>query len=203
MMSSTLGSEPLIGPLLREARPDGKIRGTMGERFFFRAGTGAGWALLGDAGHHKDFVIGDGITEALLQARSLALAIEEGSDAALLHWWRARDVAALPWYFLGKELGAPGPMPELQRMLFARLGGHTNLIARIMTAADTRRLPVDLALAGYVARWTLAAAIGGRPQVLAELVAAATRAASAYRELRARRSLLLHAAALTMSSRRV
>ena len=29
-------------------------------------GVGPGWALVGDAGHHKEFVIGDGITEALL-----------------------------------------------------------------------------------------------------------------------------------------
>src|SRR5256885_11978913 len=46
-----------------------KIRGTAKERFFFRRAAGSGWALVGDAGHHKEYLLGDGITEALIQAR--------------------------------------------------------------------------------------------------------------------------------------
>jgi flavin-dependent dehydrogenase len=189
-LCAVLASEPLIGPLLRESRPDGKVRGTLKERFFFRTGAGSGWALVGDAGHHKDFVIGDGITEALLQARGLALAIKEGSDAALIRWWRARDVAAVPWYFFGKEAGAPGPMPELFRVLLAGLSGHPKLMAQIIAVVDTRRLPFDPTLVGHVLRWTFAAAMRGRPQVLADLLAATARAAGVYRELRTRRRLL-------------
>jgi 2-polyprenyl-6-methoxyphenol hydroxylase-like FAD-dependent oxidoreductase len=40
--------------------------------------------LVGDAGHHKDFVIGDGITQALRDARNLAAVLREsGRDEAL------------------------------------------------------------------------------------------------------------------------
>ena len=189
-LCTVLASEPVIGPLLRQSRPVGKVRGTLKERFFFRTGVGNGWVLVGDAGHHKDFVIGDGITEALLQARSLAAAIAAGSDAELVRWWRARDVAALPWYQFGKEAGAPGLLPELLRVFFSRLAAHPTLKARIIEAVDRRQSPVDITLAWYVARWTLAAAMRGRPQVLADLLATAGRAAGTYRELRTRRRLL-------------
>ena len=80
---------------------------------------GAGWRR---PGHHKEFVIGDGITEALLQARSLASAIAQETDAALQRWWRARDVEALPYFFLGQAEGAPGPPLELQQVCFFACG---------------------------------------------------------------------------------
>ena len=67
-----LASDSTTGPLIAGSAPDGPVRGTVKERYFFRRGAGNGWTLVGDAGHHKEFVIGDGITEALLQARSLA-----------------------------------------------------------------------------------------------------------------------------------
>jgi len=194
-LRAVLASEPVIGPLIRDSRPVGKVRGTLKERFYFRTGAGNGWALVGDAGHHKDFVIGDGITEALLQAQILAAAIAAGSDAALVRWWRARDVAALPWYHFGKEAGAPGPLPELLRVFISGLASNPTLTARIIEAVDRRQLPADITLGWYVARWTLAAALHGRPQVLAELLATAGRAAGTFRELRTRHRLLASASA--------
>ena len=74
-----LASDSTTGPLIAGSAPDGRIRGTVKERYFFRRAAGNGWTLVGDAGHHKEFVIGDGITEALLQARSLAAAIAQGT----------------------------------------------------------------------------------------------------------------------------
>jgi hypothetical protein len=79
------------------------------------------------------------------------------------------------------------------RVLFSRLAAHPTLKARIMEAVDRRQLPVDITLAWYVARWTLAAAMRGRPEVLADLLATAGRAAGTYRELRTRRRLLASA----------
>src|SRR5687768_4822518 len=92
-----LASDSTTGPLIAGSAPEERVRGTLKERYFFRRAAGCGWALVGDAGHHKEFVIGDGITEALLQARSLASAIAMGTDQALRRWWRARDVDALPY----------------------------------------------------------------------------------------------------------
>ena len=75
-----LASDSTTGPLIAGSAPQERVRGTLKERYFFRRAAGNGWALVGDAGHHKEFVIGDGITEALLQARSLASAIAKGTD---------------------------------------------------------------------------------------------------------------------------
>ena len=116
-----LASDSTTGPLIAGSAPDGRIRGTLKERYFFRRAAGNGWTLVGDAGHHKEFVIGDGITEALLQARSLASAIAQGTDAALHRWWRARDVEALPLFFLGQDEGALGPPMELQQVVFSHV----------------------------------------------------------------------------------
>ena len=81
-------------------------------------------------------------------------------------------------------------MPELFRVVLAGLSGHPKLMAQIIAVVDTRRLPFDPTLVGHVLRWTFAAAMRGRPQVLADLLAATARAAGVYRELRARRRLL-------------
>jgi flavin-dependent dehydrogenase len=190
---AVLASEPAIGPLIREGRPVGKVVGTVRERFFFRTGAGNGWALVGDAGHHKDFVIGDGITEALLQARSLATAIGANTDSALTRWWRARDVEALPWYFVGKEAGAAGPLPELHRLFISGVAAQPELKARIVEMIERRRSPVEMVSGSAILGRTLAAAVLGRPRVIGDLWAASQRTASMLREWRTLRRLLSEA----------
>jgi len=190
---AALAADPLIGPLVRDSRPDGKVRGAVRERFFFRRATGNGWALVGDAGHHKDFAVGDGITEALLQARSLATAIGGGTDAALVRWWRARDVAALPMYFLGREVGAIEPPLELQRIVFERLNTVPALKDRLIAVMERRLSPLDTIPAFQLLQWACAAALRGRWGIIEELRAAAPRAMAVTRELSARSKLLAEA----------
>ena len=90
---------------------------------YFRASAGPGWVLVGDAGHFKDPVPGQGISDALRQAVTLAGAIERGGDAALYEWWRWRDRDAWAMYWLAHDMGAPGEPPllvqEIQRRLAA------------------------------------------------------------------------------------
>jgi 2-polyprenyl-6-methoxyphenol hydroxylase-like FAD-dependent oxidoreductase len=50
----------------------GPLRGSGTQRNFFRRAAGPGWALVGDAGHHKDSITADGITAAFQQAALLA-----------------------------------------------------------------------------------------------------------------------------------
>lgn len=64
---------------------------------FFRRAAGSGWALVGDAGHHKDSITADGITAAFRQAALLTASI--GGDLhdgpllckALARYARQRD----------------------------------------------------------------------------------------------------------------
>jgi hypothetical protein len=73
------------------------------------------WALVGDAGMHKEYVSGDGMSEALVQAKRLAAAIAEDSEAALQRYWHERDAYALPRFCFYKDQGAAGPRAPSRR----------------------------------------------------------------------------------------
>jgi menaquinone-9 beta-reductase len=188
-----LASDSTTGPLVAGAAPEGGVRGTLKERYFFRAAAGNGWTLVGDAGHHKEFVIGDGITEALLQARSLAPAIGQGTDAALQRWWRARDVATLPYFFLGQDEGALGPPKLLQQIIFSHVARTPALQARMAATIDHQLSPDATFSIGQVLGWTLGAALRGSFGVVPEFLAMGRRASATNRELQRRRGLLAEA----------
>lgn len=56
---------------IRQAAQADRLHGTGDQRNFFRQAAGPGWALIGDAGHHKDSINARGITDALHQAQWL------------------------------------------------------------------------------------------------------------------------------------
>ncbi|MGH3727340.1 MAG: NAD(P)/FAD-dependent oxidoreductase [Micromonosporaceae bacterium] len=62
---------PELYSILRGRKPVGRVRGTGDQRNFFRQAAGPGWALVGDAGHHKDSITARGITDAFYQAKLL------------------------------------------------------------------------------------------------------------------------------------
>lgn len=188
-----LASDDMAGPLIEGADPVEEVRGTVKERYFFRQAAGPGWVLVGDAGHHKDFVIGDGITEALLQARSLAHAIAAGSDAALTEWWRARDVEAIPYFFFGEDEGRPGPPLDLQRLVFSRVASRPDLRERLALVIDHKLSPYDAFPLSDIVRWTLMGVLRGRPGLLRDFLTMGRRGASVTRELGLRRALLQQA----------
>jgi len=190
-----LASDATTGPLVAGSAPDGPVRGTLRERYFFRKAVGDGWALVGDAGHHKEFVIGDGITEALLQARSLAVAIAQGTVAALHRWWRARDVAALPYFFLGRDEGALGPPMLLQQVVFSQVAKTPSLRARMAATMEHQLSPLETFPVKQVLGWTLRTAFRGSLRVVPEFIAMARRGSADTRELQLRQRLLAEAEA--------
>jgi menaquinone-9 beta-reductase len=190
-----LASDATTGPIIAGSAPDGRIRGTLKERYFFRRAAGNGWTLVGDAGHHKEFVIGDGITEALLQARSLASAIARGTDAALQRWWRARDVEALPYFCLGRDEGALGPPMQLQQVVFSHVAKTAGLRARMAATMEHQLSPFETFPVRNVLWWTLGAAVRGSVGVVPQFLAIARRGSANNRELRLRQKLLAEAQA--------
>jgi 2-polyprenyl-6-methoxyphenol hydroxylase-like FAD-dependent oxidoreductase len=97
---SELRSRPALARLLGEGVIAGRLRGTAALPTFFRTSSGPGWALAGDAGHHKDPAIARGIADAFRDADLLALAVVDGWDgdleAALAEYGRQRDQCAIP-----------------------------------------------------------------------------------------------------------
>lgn len=68
----------------------------------FRRPYGPGWALVGDAGHHKDLTLARGITDAFCDADRLAQATDAGFsgrqplDDALAEYERRWNERAVP-----------------------------------------------------------------------------------------------------------
>lgn len=135
--------DPFTAGLIQGARYDGKIRGTLRERYFFRQGAGPGWALVGDAGHHKDFIIGDGITEALLQVKSLAAAIQKGSDRALRAWWRHRDAEAWELFCFAQDEAALHRPMDLQEAVLLGVARNQQVKDALAMVFERRIGPYD------------------------------------------------------------
>lgn len=120
-----------VAEALSGARRVGKMFGMLRWQGFFRDASGAGWVLLGDAGHFKDPAAGQGIGDAFRQGEKLVPAIVrglEGSDRvldeALVEWGRWRNDDAIGHYWLATDIGsggnAPTALPEVGKRLLAR-----------------------------------------------------------------------------------
>jgi len=101
-----LDEHPALRERLRGADPASfsKLRSTGETPAFFRASSGPGWALAGDAGHFKDPVTGQGMRDAMWMGRTLAehvlpvLDDPAGLDRATATWEANRDRHCLPAY---------------------------------------------------------------------------------------------------------
>lgn len=185
-----LAHDDVIEPLLDGARPESSVRGTLKERYYFRRAAGDGWALVGDAGHHKEFVAGDGITEALIQAKDLAAAISDGGPGALRRWWRERDVKALPGYFWGRDEGALGSPAELEQIVLARAAERDALKKMLTQLPEHQSSPYDVFPPKVILPCLLGALLRGRFGVIPEFFAQGRRLGEYKRALRARERLL-------------
>lgn len=184
-----LRNDPFIAPLVENNEPDGKIIGIGRERYFFRRGAGPGWALVGDAGHYKDFVLGHGITDALLQAKSLAAAIREGGDAALTRWWRRRDASSVELYRFSEDIALERGVSELDRVVFEHVAKSAELRDRFRQANDRELSPYEVFPTPSVLMWVLGAAARGRWRVLPDFLAQGKRISQVKRELKMRQEL--------------
>jgi 2-polyprenyl-6-methoxyphenol hydroxylase-like FAD-dependent oxidoreductase len=91
-----------------------------------RTAHGPGWALVGDAGYHRDAVTGHGLSDAYRDAELLAVALDQAvrgdtdESTALAGYQRRRDRALREVFELTCALAAYPPVPEfvdLQRQL--------------------------------------------------------------------------------------
>jgi flavin-dependent dehydrogenase len=188
-LTANLSADPVTGPLVAGRAPSEPVRGTVSERYFFRQAVGPGWVLIGDAGHHKDYVVGDGITEALLQARTLAAAIARQSDAALTLWWRERDVEAVPHFFFAQGEGSPSTPLPLECLVFEQVNRSDSLKRAMTKTVEHEGSPLDVFPVRQIAGWTLGAALRGRLGVIRDFLAMGRRASTIQREMQLRRQL--------------
>jgi flavin-dependent dehydrogenase len=170
---------------LGDGVPVGRVRGVLKPRYFFRVSAGKGWTLIGDAGHHKEFVLGLGITDALRDAHGLAEAILAGSGSGEIERrWRRRDVERVEMFRWGQELGRAEPAHAMQRLMAARVPSSPKLQYRFGDLIDGRLSPYDFIPPATAVRWAAIAALHGHTEVFAPLIGTARRRASARGERR-------------------
>lgn len=183
---------PLTARLVEGNQRVADIVGILRMRYFFRDAVGPGFALVGDAGLHKDPTPGLGITDALRDARSLARAIVDGSELALNRYWRERDLNSIDLFHFAKDMGDPNYVNPLNRLVFSRVQKAPDLIERLAASVDRQFSPYSALPTRTVVGWVLGAMLRGNLSVFPHLV---QRAKHEVRVERARRerALLLDA----------
>ena len=124
------------------------FRGTGDLPFYFRKPYGPGWALVGDAGYHKDPITAQGITDAFRDAELLAQALDDGLggartlDDALAGYERARNDEVMPIYEFTQQLALLEPPPPELQALFEALRENEHEASRFLgTVAGTVPIP--------------------------------------------------------------
>ena len=112
-------SIPSMAEKLRNAKREERFIGTNDQPNFFRKPYGDGWALVGDAGYHRDFSTGLGIADAFRDCELLTDAIDEGFsgkrpiDEAMADYEAKRNEIAEPLYELTIQIvSGEQPTPE-------------------------------------------------------------------------------------------
>jgi 2-polyprenyl-6-methoxyphenol hydroxylase-like FAD-dependent oxidoreductase len=107
---------------------------------WFRKPYGPGWALVGDAGYHKNPITARGITDAFRDAELLAGALlaDRPRDEAMASYQRARDEDARPVYEMTDDAARlQSPPPEMQEMLGAIVGDQAAMDEFVSVQAGT------------------------------------------------------------------
>jgi 2-polyprenyl-6-methoxyphenol hydroxylase-like FAD-dependent oxidoreductase len=123
---------PTLARRLQAGRQTSPVRGMLRAPNQLRRAYGPGWALVGDAGYHRDPVTGHGISDAFRDAEFLAVALdralhdETDSVTALAEYQRRRDQALREIFDVTCALVTYPPVPEF-----------VELTRRLGTAIDT------------------------------------------------------------------
>jgi len=110
---------PELAERVRGAVRRDRFRGTGRLPNFYRRPYGDGWALVGDAGYHKDPIIAIGITDAFRDAQLLADAIDAREDLALYE--QRRNQQSADGFQRSVDFARLQPPPPLMQQLFAAL----------------------------------------------------------------------------------
>src|SRR5437588_3489142 len=116
-----------LGGWMRDATREGRFFAFRTIPGFFRKPYGPGWALVGDAGYHKDPVTGHGITDAFRDAELLADAVHAGLDGSpldetLAAYQARRDELSRDVYETTQEIAGLGWDEETLLAVFMRFG---------------------------------------------------------------------------------
>jgi 2-polyprenyl-6-methoxyphenol hydroxylase-like FAD-dependent oxidoreductase len=117
---------PEFAERVRGATRETRFTGTADLAGFFRKPYGPGWALVGDAGYHKDPITALGISDAFRDAEGVSAAVEDALagrrsyDDVMGAFQTARDAESFALYDFTCEFAKIEPLaPEMQQLLGA------------------------------------------------------------------------------------
>jgi 2-polyprenyl-6-methoxyphenol hydroxylase-like FAD-dependent oxidoreductase len=125
----TIALAPTFADRLRGAKRETRFVGAAVPNYF-RKPYGPGWALVGDAGYNRDFITGQGMMDAFLDAELCVAALDKAMsgaltfDAAMSNYQRARDVRVKAMYEFTCNLATLDPPPPETQQLFAAIHGN-------------------------------------------------------------------------------
>jgi flavin-dependent dehydrogenase len=114
---------------LRGARRAARFAGAAVPNYFCKP-YGPGWVLVGDAGYNRDFITGQGIMDAFLDAELCAAAIDmafSGTrtfEAAMNEYQSMRDARVKAMYEFTCQLATLEPPPPEMQQLFGAIHGN-------------------------------------------------------------------------------
>jgi len=132
---------PTLAVRARAGRVASRVRGAVRLPNQIRRATGPGWALVGDAGCHRDPITGHGITDAFRDAELLAGSIDaylRGDAADLSGYETARDSAVRETFEITCAMSRYPPLPEfvaLQQRLGRALNVEADYLASLPSLA--------------------------------------------------------------------
>lgn len=135
-------SVPGFSERVRCGRREERFFGSADVPSFLRRPFGPGWALVGDAGCHKDPFIALGICDAFRDTEFLVTAVHEGRagekplDEALISYERRRNDATMADYRENIARARFEPIPDKLLELRAALRGHEEDTRRFILAGE-------------------------------------------------------------------
>jgi len=129
---------PGLGEAVASGRREQRFVGTDDLPNVYRTSAGPGWALAGDAGHHKDPSTGMGMSDAFASAELLADAIHEGFvgqrpiERALSDYQNKRDALTANGYALTLSTARLAPLTPRLEAFYRAAADQPEVIRRIL-----------------------------------------------------------------------
>ncbi len=139
---AALDAVPGLAARIRDGRREEPFRGVIDVPNFLRRPYGPGWALVGDAGCHKDPFLALGVCDAFRDAEFLVDALDEGLagrgslDAALANYERRRNEATLPDYRQNLSSARFEPVPADLVRIRAAVRGNQEMTNQFLLAIE-------------------------------------------------------------------
>jgi 2-polyprenyl-6-methoxyphenol hydroxylase-like FAD-dependent oxidoreductase len=145
---ATVEHAPEFAGRVRAAKRESKFIGSAELPGYFRKPFGPGWALIGDAGYHKNPITAMGINDAFRDAELLAGALDDAFsgrrtyEEGMSEYQQIRDREALPVYeFTDDFAQLQPPPPQMQQLLGAMRGNQQAMDGFVSVQANTLPAP--------------------------------------------------------------